>query len=197
MRRRKYMVIGLTVLLASCTGTTPAPKAAPSIENFTTDGKPTKTVQTPWGDKQVYDPTQDAEVIAAYKYVEKVHKKLGTSNTNEQLKPYKQWFAKIRRTQLHDMARLGCRIPIYPGCGEGVFENTISLNCNINLGQSELNNCESQNLIQSNFDLVRAQDSPVCYADFKHIGSPKREPLKSSNINDFFKSGCTEFIKKE
>jgi len=33
-----------------------------NVDTFTTEGKPTKTVQTPWGDKQVYDPTQDADI---------------------------------------------------------------------------------------------------------------------------------------
>ena len=37
-----------------------------TVENFTTQGKPTKTVQTPWGDKHVYDPTQDPEIIEAF-----------------------------------------------------------------------------------------------------------------------------------
>jgi len=32
------------------------------VPEFTTEGKPTKTIETPWGQKDIYDPTQDAEI---------------------------------------------------------------------------------------------------------------------------------------
>jgi len=36
---------------------------------FSTIGKPTKTIETPWGPKEVYDPIQDEEVRAAFKRI--------------------------------------------------------------------------------------------------------------------------------
>ena len=36
---------------------------------FTTEGKPTKTIETPWGQKEIYDPTQDEQVKAAFKKI--------------------------------------------------------------------------------------------------------------------------------
>lgn len=32
------------------------------LENFTTDGKPIKIIETPWGPREVYDPLQDEEI---------------------------------------------------------------------------------------------------------------------------------------
>ena len=37
------------------------------LENFTTIGKPTQTVETPLGPKEIYDPVQDKDVRAAFK----------------------------------------------------------------------------------------------------------------------------------
>ena len=42
-----------------------APKSA-AAEEFTTKGKPTKTIETPSGPKEVYDPLQDEEVKQAF-----------------------------------------------------------------------------------------------------------------------------------
>ena len=38
----------------------------PNPDHFTTKGKPTKTIQTPNGPVEIYDPTQDPEVRAAF-----------------------------------------------------------------------------------------------------------------------------------
>jgi len=39
------------------------------LKNFTTVGKPTQTVETPNGPREIYDPTQDEEVRAAFTYI--------------------------------------------------------------------------------------------------------------------------------
>ncbi len=40
-----------------------------NADSFTSDGKPTKTIETPWGLREVYDPTQDEQVRAAFKRI--------------------------------------------------------------------------------------------------------------------------------
>ena len=45
------------------------PLDLPELSDFTTEGKPTKTIETPWGPREVYDPTQDEAVIEAFKNV--------------------------------------------------------------------------------------------------------------------------------
>ena len=37
-----------------------------SVATFTTLGKPTKIVETPWGPKEIYDPTQDPDVLKIF-----------------------------------------------------------------------------------------------------------------------------------
>ena len=37
-----------------------------SVATFTTLGKPTKIVDTPWGPKEIYDPTQDPDVFKTF-----------------------------------------------------------------------------------------------------------------------------------
>ena len=37
--------------------------------DFTIDGKPTETIETPWGPREIYDPTQDAVVRRAAQYI--------------------------------------------------------------------------------------------------------------------------------
>ena len=74
-----------------------------TAENFTTQGKPTKTVQTPWGDKQVYDPTQDPEIIEAFEYVKNIHQQYGPNAKYDELKRYDILFSQIRNIQYLDM----------------------------------------------------------------------------------------------
>ena len=60
---RLYWGVFLTVLmLTACSPN--AEQAEP--KNFTTQGKPTKTFETPWGPKEIYDPVQDEEVRKAF-----------------------------------------------------------------------------------------------------------------------------------
>ena len=42
------------------------------IQSFTTEGKPTKTIETPWGPREVYDPMQDSEVKQAFRQIMKI-----------------------------------------------------------------------------------------------------------------------------
>jgi len=41
----------------------------PELSDFTTEGKPTKTIETPWGPREIYDPVQDPQVIANFKLI--------------------------------------------------------------------------------------------------------------------------------
>jgi len=52
---------------SSAAETPQTPVAEFDPDNFTTEG--TKTVETPWGPKEVYDPVQDVEVRAAFKWI--------------------------------------------------------------------------------------------------------------------------------
>jgi len=82
----KFAALGLTFLAIGCaaqdTASLPAQTEAEAIaqlesgaeinpETFTTEGKPTKTIETPWGPREVYDPLQDKDVRTAFEYIYK------------------------------------------------------------------------------------------------------------------------------
>ena len=77
----------------------------PSLEEFTTVGKPTKTIQTPNGSVEIYDPAQDSAFIAAFS----IYRKSGYSFDEEQIlnKRYRNNFG---RRVILDHARAGCKV---------------------------------------------------------------------------------------
>ena len=83
------------------------------VENFTTEGKPTKEIETPWGPQEIYDPVQDEVVKSAFK---KVYDKKYTS-TNYRNREYRQKLADsdlliiYLAKEIHntDVLRLGCK----------------------------------------------------------------------------------------
>jgi len=50
---------------SSAAETPQTPAASFDPDSFTTEGKPTKTIETPWGPREVYDPSKDVEVLLA------------------------------------------------------------------------------------------------------------------------------------
>lgn len=83
-----------------------------SPDSFTTEGKPTKTIETPWGPREVYDPVQDEAVRNAFKNV--YDKKYETTNYRKY-----DYRLKLGDTDLNllfqakeihhtDILRLGC-----------------------------------------------------------------------------------------
>jgi len=199
MRIYKYIILGLTALLCSCAGTTLAPEAPLSVETFTTDGKSTKTVETPWGDKQVYDPTQDPEVIAAFEYVKKLHLRDGPEKSKAILAEHEQLFSKVRKIQYNDMIRLGCLIPEYDGCGGGsnFIENKIPQACpKPTFGETKLSDCEGKNTKIDGYHEILALAAPMCSREFFMIGSKdwRHKEYGDKEMSVFFKSGCEKFV---
>ena len=60
--RYYWGVLLIVLMLTACSPN--AEQADP--ENFTIQGKPTKTFETPWGPQEIYDPAQDEEVRKAF-----------------------------------------------------------------------------------------------------------------------------------
>jgi len=178
--RYKYIILGLAALLTACAATTPTPEAPPSIENFTTEGKPTKTVQTPWGDKQVYDPVQDPEVIAAFNYVyQELPKQLKTldgdsdvfgSEVEQNFTNYAKRFELIRNIQDNDLLRVGCSHSINTySCDfeEREAKTSIPRYCTqVSFGSATLNECEKQNSSWIMKDVIALSQSP-CVKDLR------------------------------
>jgi len=175
-----------------------------TVENFTTQGKPTKTVQTPWGDKQVYDPTQDPEIIEAFEYVKQTHQQYGPNAKYGELKRYDNLFAQIRNIQYFDMGRLGCQKIQRPTCGysnNDFSENQIRTNCsNQSFGSPTLNKCEQENSSLEkdvNNPLPLGQlNPPACgVAKFGDIGSEYRRNTigREETTSDYFGATCNKY----
>lgn len=118
-----------------------------SAEGFTTKGKPTKTIETPWGPREVFDPKYYSGVSTYYSYLREISNK---SRTNAQSLKLQELFKSVRdaqRIQALDYARHQCMQQRYAGCAEVDF--VFKANCGEieNLHSSELSECESQNYI--------------------------------------------------
>jgi len=64
-RHSHSLLIWVTVSLMTlgCAGEHDKPSFEQSdVSKFTTKGKPTKTIETPWGAREVYDPVQDPQI---------------------------------------------------------------------------------------------------------------------------------------
>jgi len=64
-RHSRSLLIGITVSLMTlgCAGELDKPSSEQDdVSKFTTRGKPTKILETPWGPREVYDPLQDPQI---------------------------------------------------------------------------------------------------------------------------------------
>ena len=215
MRRRirldSTFIAALSVLTfigcESANNTTSDNRPTVTAENFTTQGKPTKTIQTPWGDKQLYDPTQDPEIIEAFEYVKNIHKQYGPNEKYDELKRYDILFSQIRNIQYLDMGRLGCQDIRRPNCND-IFDNfsknSIPQNClKPSFGSPILDTCEVDHttLISEYEDhllpLSEANEVSVCSsAVFGTIGSNLRGELLGSieeSASEYFQLSCNSY----
>ena len=212
MRRKisLYSTILATLSMVSFIGcesannTTSDNRPTVTAENFTTQGKPTKTVQTPWGDKQVYDPTQDPEIIEAFEYVKNIHQQYGPNAKYDELKRYDILFSQIRNIQYLDMGRLGCQKIDRPTCGYSNIDfskNQIGSNCsNLAFGSPILNKCERENS-----SLEKALNDPIALGQinppacgvskFGDIGSEYRRNAigRDETASDYFGTTCNKY----
>ena len=100
-------------------------------ETFTTVGKPTKTIETPWGPREVYDPAQDEEVRTAFlsvftrgdvtfgdvsryngitpQYPNRLTSFRKYTEPQIENKPDARILKTARQIQYYDLLRLGCK----------------------------------------------------------------------------------------
>lgn len=114
--------------------------------NFTTEGKLTKAVETPWGAKQVYDPAQDTEIIAAHRHVKalKIESRQQLSKRDDNgvrryVDPNIDLLYHARKIHNQDIMRIGCtRLKTYE-CGVTYMAN-LKLNSLLNNTCNPLDN---------------------------------------------------------
>ena len=93
-----------------------------TCETFTTAGKPTKTIETPWGPKEIYDPVQDNEIIQAYSKIKKQNynsiKELYADGSSYDYANHDVELLFLAREIHHlDVMRSGCKRLISYECG--------------------------------------------------------------------------------
>lgn len=152
-------------------------KALSDTVSFTTQGKPTKTIETPWGPYEVYDPAQDEEVLAA---IEEIYnqgdttfgdlERNGRYGYKNEFRVEPQGTAKlirrVRRVQYYDLMRLGCSIPQAVPC-EPRGITFLQAKCEDSIfGSYKLSKCEKENLRYNITD----------------IGGPVLAPLKNPKM---------------
>ena len=190
----------------SANNTTSDNHPAVTVENFTTQGKPTKTVQTPWGDKQVYDPTQDPEIIEAFEYVKRTHQHYGSLEKYDELKIYDELFETVRDIQYYDMGRTGCQEITRQACGvyfEVFTENKIRNSCPLpSFGSPNLDDCEQQHsstkrdIQREDIALGLSDKTTQCSSSvFGPIGSDRRRDLLNGKetVSAYFKITCNKY----
>ena len=119
-------------------------------DNFTTEGKPKKTVETPWGPKEIYDYSNDPNVIYFYERVKLFRKEKKLNGIpqgfdDEQEKFWREYIVKARKTSELDLARIGCVEIITSSCNKikiGIDRECTPKN---NLGLYPPTACEREN----------------------------------------------------
>lgn len=109
-------------------------------QGFTTEGKPTKTIETPWGPRDVYDYSSDPEIIHFFEDA-----RLTSTFSDKQAVFWNKNVFVARKTSQLDLARIGCV--------EMITSNCLTIEVNIdeqcmpenNLGKSTPTSCEVDN----------------------------------------------------
>ena len=167
-------------------------------ENFTTEGKPTKTIETPWGPKEIYDPSQDLEFREA---LDSVYKRGNAtfgdvSRFNGAMSQDPEYLSRhgfpvglttsaqppdvvklrlARKTQYYDMLRMGCKI-IEEVPKQYYGRQHFTKSClGDQLGRHHLSDCEIDNLVTvteiQNPDSVEVPNAQIAKGRWQVFGS--------------------------
>jgi len=112
---------------------------------FSSEGKPTKTIETPWGPREVFDPKYHPGVKEYYKYLRGIH---GMNRTNAQNLKLQKLYEPVReaqKIQALDYARHQCMKQLYAGCSEVDFVFKSNCGGNKKLHSLVLSECENEN----------------------------------------------------
>ena len=159
----------------------PAKVQIPDPDHFTTKGKPTMTVWTPWGERQIYDPAQDPEIRTIFRKWYSENNKTYTQYKQENSPEY-QVFNLAAQIHTLDYMRIGCEYrerAFAPGKNWYRLK-TIKPGCWIedSLGQSTLSDCEKE----------RLHDGIHIVDDYQSSLEPIRSNIVSKNMKDNQKS---------
>ena len=144
-----------------------------AAEEFTTKDKPTKTIETPWGPREVYDPTQDKKVMSSFLRLynigdEIVEKQRGSTLSNDAEIVY-----AAREKKFKSLLENGCAFITSNQCGSyWSLDDEILTSCL----EKEQTNCilQSAKFIQTSQCSIRIPDvSTPSVALTKDLGRPR------------------------
>lgn len=129
----------------------PRPIAA---NEFTTKDKPTKTIETPWGPREIYDPAQDEEFRAIYrKWFDADFKnynpyQLSPKNSIETHSTLSNgsYFSDSMLLVQVDYLRSGCALTVQGTCFYNEYIFKTDCKAEHKFGSLELSKCEAENI---------------------------------------------------
>ena len=119
------------------------PLNLPELYDFTIEGKPTKTIETPWGPREVYDALQDEELRVIFDaYIRAVQTDAPDKQTDK-------LFAAVVSAELannHDFSRIGCNRVLDNLCVVGRAKASYAdCSAHFTMGSPVLSECEKSN----------------------------------------------------
>ena len=178
----------------------------PELSDFTTEGKPTKTIETPWGPREVYDPTQDEEVVTAFKKIydsNKFGQALHELADNEHSLNAQYKILRFAETaQLEGYFEHNCRLVKSSECGSWYEQIE---NCKVGKRQCQkmiitrvpnnTNVCELGN--KTLFNRNRHPIGRNFFFKSNHTLTPNRKPLSlQSQIENYFLKSCINSLSE-
>jgi len=165
----------------------------PSLEEFTTVGKPTKTIETPNGPVEIYDPLQDSEVRAAFG---RIHDKGFNS-------PSEYYFFKVGNTADNNSWYLNNDVKLLFKARDKHYKNLVGHSCqkletsSCGTTYNKIDNQDVKVIVTGAQSLCSLNNQTLLYSvDFFPIGERmldsfnQRAPKMDYQLSNFFGSFC-------
>jgi len=185
------------IALYACTSLQSSEPPNINLSTFTTKGKASKSMVTPKGEADVYDPAQDEEVLAIYSYLRSKGQSTKSLLEGPEYALYNEFFERLHARQTNDLLRHGCIVENNALCrmDPNYIENTIPEVCTTpDFGSPNLSSCEETNLrlhpTDPQLDIPLGDSLGTCAAPFLHIGKSKPKLKDVEALSKYFRSNC-------
>ncbi len=152
---------------------------------ITTVGKPTKTIETPWGPREIYDPSRDEKIISVYQgwYDGEFSFKSSSPRTKALLQ-------KSSNIHTADYLRLGCMKVKWNVCGlnDYVFQTDCK---NLHaFGDENYSSCEVGQYVRLRAVRYDQFSCPVSDSPVENMHGYKYEPTFDASLARYFDREC-------
>ncbi|MEP1231672.1 MAG: hypothetical protein ABJG88_13450 [Litorimonas sp.] len=211
--KNSILMLGLFIALGACQEVNHTSSNELTEENFTAKGKPTKTLSTPRGDQEVYDPTQDPEIRKLFRGIYDYNRDPNNIDISYDYRSSGSIFFKVRQIQQLDLYRAGCKFLVVPHCGiESPPPERTPLCRKLSWGSDDFSRCEIKGWtkpedipplilreeIPNGPCISDSKGNPVPVARVEEIG-PKSTKMPYEDFEDqldgFFKAECSAYFE--